>query len=440
MTIARDIQPPAEASELLKLRYDARAWLWKNSGMSRVRACGRVAVNGGGSVGLLRFPDGNVVGSGLQHCMSVWACPVCSARLLQLRASRLSGIIDAWRDRGGAVAMVTLTMSHDRGDTLKELWDDVQDAWTACIATPAWRRAQDEFGVVIEDGGKKRIPVVRAVETTWGPSTGWHVHIHALLFLPDAERAATALGNIWLGDETTKRRTVGMLERWQRQAAKRGRHAVAEGQDAHVVVADTQSTVADYLAKSVLDGDISKELARGDMKVAAGQRFTPFQLLALVAGGKHPEKAGLVRRLWREWEDASRGRRQMALSRGLADYLAVAGLTGDDETDGVLTDIAADAFSLNVPALESDKQHNWRPAGPPELIGLVRADTWRDVVAEYRLDAAFGPACERKTLDLLFMGQGIEIAAGPGNLIHALRDTFARRGVVLSERYVTVKA
>lgn len=437
MTIAKPVEPSFDAKDVLKLRYDARFWLWSHSAFPRVRNCGRVAVNSSSLVPVLRYPDGHVVARGLQHCFSVWACPVCSARLLQLRSQRLANIVEAWRRRGGAVGMVTLTMSHNRNDNLKDLWDDVQAAWSGCIATPAWRRAQDAWGIVIDDGGKKRIPIVKVVETTWGPTSGWHVHIHALLFLPEASKADAALSEIWFGDET-RPRSVGLLERWKRQAAKRGHTALGVGQDAHVVRNDTENMVADYLAKAVLDGDVSKELARGDMKVALGQRFTPFQLLSLAAQGEHPEKEKLIAALWGEWETASKGRRQMSISRSLADYLGCADLTGDDDEDGALTDEAAESFTLNAPSGLADKQQYWRVAGPPELVGFVNGATWRDVVAPMRLDSALSRACESRTLDYLFLGAGVTIAHDVPGLLLSVRDAVPSVGAFLSSRYVNV--
>lgn len=451
MTIASPVVP---ASELYQLRYQSRAWLWSRSKLGRVRNCGRVAV--GTTVPLLRYPDGHTVGSSLQHCGSVWACPVCSAQILELRARRLAAIVDEWRARGGQLAMVTLTLSHDRSDSLADLWNDLQDSWTAILATPAWRAAQDRYGVVLDEGttvaldsgafvdfldrsiaesdkpdhverlqglkeslkgatyskprGKKRIPMCRAIEAVWGPEYGWHVHVHALLFLPGGFDAGSMLGDIWMGDETSRRK--GMLERWQFQVEKRGRVAHPLGQEAHIVKPSESGTdtVAKYLAKAVMDGDISKEIIRGDMKLAYGERFTPWQLLALVAGGDHPEKEKLVSALWAEWETVSRGRRQMILSQGFADWLGLESIAEDDSQAMADVDGAAGGWS---PALAQGSDIHtglsdgdtlcqyWRPAGPPEVVASFDAATWKHVVCGQSLETLMSRACDDRCLDLL---------------------------------------
>lgn len=388
--------PALDAADLRTLRYDSRRWLWSRAKTMRVRSCGRAAV--GQSVQVLRHADGTVVGAGLQHCSSVWACPVCSARILQVRSERLTSILDAWRGRGGEVAMITLTMSHDRSDGLGELWESVQDAWSAVMSGPAWRAAQDRFGVVLDPGrtlagpdfeamralrravdetddgtvkserleraivelgevewermpGRRRIPLVRVVEVTWGPSHGWHVHVHALLLVRGGGDTETMLADLWLGDETTGRR--GILGRWQHQAERRGRVADVLGQDAHVVRGSSAEAVGSYLAKAVLDGDISKELTRGDLKLAHGQHFTPWQILGVLASGSHPEKEAIFAALWAEWEVAARGRRQMVVSRGLAEWLGVSTISGDDDDDFAAGDAAA---------------VGWTPTGTPDRL------------------------------------------------------------------------
>jgi hypothetical protein len=300
----------------------------------------------GQSVPILRYPGAeHGTPTGLASCGSVWACPVCSARILAARARRLSDVIAGWTARGHRVAMVTLTQSHRRSDSLRDCWDDVQRSlsWTLGGAWGHWCR---DHGVMMQGpkGVRPRVPVVRAIEVLWSPEHGWHVHVHALVFLRD-------------GDEALWRDMWQLLRaRWVEASKRRGRVASALGQECHLVDDGTRAgtLVGEYLAKAVLSGDVAAEVARGDLKSYGGRRWTPWELLELVSSGQHPEKEAQVQALWREWEQVSRGRRQMIISTGLAEYVGA----------GTVPESDADAL-----AQTDERDDAWGPADNLSLIG-----------------------------------------------------------------------
>ena len=97
-------------------RYALRTLLWDVSALHRLRGCGRgrrAAVVG------VRYSPGIGAGfSGLVTCGSVWACPVCSAKILARRSLELGAGLLAWEAAGGRLVMGTLTMRHHRGHRL----------------------------------------------------------------------------------------------------------------------------------------------------------------------------------------------------------------------------------------------------------------------------------------------------------------------------------
>lgn len=225
-----------------RFRYELRSrLLWRESTLDRVRACGRVSRSEGGAVGA-RCEAGQVGFSGLTHCGSVWACPVCAARVARERAMELSEVLSWAVCEGHTVAMVTLTLRHQKGDRLRTTWDAMSAAWSDVTSgrfwageseaeyverlaahgnkIRDWQNAEmrayeaDLCAAAVRDEGLRQAygdeaeawrlglrrprPVttrhvgaverygilgfVRAVEVTNGEN-GWHPHIHALLVL-----------------------------------------------------------------------------------------------------------------------------------------------------------------------------------------------------------------------------------------------------------------
>ena len=82
--------------------------------LDRLRACGHTAVDGSGV--MVRMTPGSSGSScragfaGLATCGSVWACPVCAAKVAAERAGELGAVLTAAGEAGHQVAMVTLTV------------------------------------------------------------------------------------------------------------------------------------------------------------------------------------------------------------------------------------------------------------------------------------------------------------------------------------------
>ncbi len=328
-------------------RYAARHTLWDESTLPRLRECGAVGVLPGGSVALKAsgtVADGSRRGGfgGLSTCGSTWACPVCSAKIATHRAVELGAAVQSWQDQGGRVAMVTLTQRHDAGQALADLWDALGYAWGKVTSGRRWIAEQAEYGL---DGW------VRVVEATHG-ANGWHVHVHALLFLDS-------------GDQAPDVRHLGaqLFTRWAKALVRKGMRAPLAGSgglDVRLVSAGDAGVLGDYFTKSTYRVDAAGagfEVAAGTMKRARMGNRTPFAILAdVVTLGLADDLA-----LWHEWEKGSHGRRQLTWSRGMrAKLLDVAELTDQE-----------------VAELDQGGA----------VVALVTADGWRRLCA-LRLDGA----------------------------------------------------
>jgi hypothetical protein len=254
------------------------------------------------SAGVARF-------GGLETCGSVWACPVCSAQILAQRGNDLTTALERWHAQGGAVAMVTLTMRHSRRHSLAECWDALSDGWAAASGSSRGARAAKQAAGV--EGW------VRRVEVTWGADNGWHVHIHALLFLTNPG-AVTALGD-------------AMFDGWSARLARVGMTPIRDsgGLDCRVLsMEQARAEVAGYVTK----GGYAEQIKRAAMeltgsgKLGRGQNLTQWGLLdAARAGDRH------ALALWVEWERTSHGRRALTWSRNIRAKLGLGAELDDDD-------------------------------------------------------------------------------------------------------------
>ncbi len=305
-------------------RYRARVALWQMSELRSVRGCGRYGLRDGDVTARVSEGDGvRLAGfGGVQTCGSVWSCPVCSAKIAAVRQVEVDQAVRAWEGAGGGLGFVTVTMRHSAKDKLSTLWDALAVAWNAATSGEAWADEQGGLGVPMSrevKSGKSRgevresvrVPIIRTVEVTHGKS-GWHVHVHALLFL---RRPVT--------DATVDQLADGLFDRWRRSLIRQGLRAPIRdkgGLDARAATA-AAGGFGDYFTKATY-GNLARELVRGDMKQGKGQSRTPFELLAAVVGEADYVEGDRAR--WREWELGSKGRRQLTWSPGLRELVAVA--------------------------------------------------------------------------------------------------------------------
>lgn len=291
-------------------RHELRYALRDVTRVGRLRQCGYTGVRSDGTgPGLRVTADGGTVTaglSGLSTCGSVWACPVCSARIATVRASDLADVMRHGFRRGCDAAMVTLTMRHHEGQSLKELWDAVTSAWHAVTSGKLWMADKAEYALR---------GWVRVVEVTRGEN-GWHVHVHALMIFdrPVPLSRLTVLAN-------------RMWRRWNAALQRRGLDSLP-GVGADVKKASLRAGAKGGLHEYFVK--LSHEIAGGQAKLGRGKGRTPFQILAdAVGGGEAGDLAA-----WWEWESVSRGRRQIAWSKGLREWAGLGAEQTDDEIAG----------------------------------------------------------------------------------------------------------
>lgn len=310
-----------------RARWLARAALWQASTLKPVRCCGRhaAAVVDEDGVPVQRaavevrrheVEGGAVAGyGGLYACGSVWACPRCASVVAWERSAEVAAAVEATQEAGGSVHFLTLTLRHTASDELAELFDALTSGWRAVTGTYAWTGDARHFG------DRERFQVagtVRVVEATvsrpGAGGTGWHVHVHCLLFCaapdlgvglrPDVEDVlarltgyAAPVDRAWLGRVALASR---VWERWARGVrAAGGRAPGYAAVDLRTVHDGGAAFIGGYLEKATYD--VAAEVAAGDQtKGGRRDRLTPFGLLHELLTDQDSPRFGL--RTPREWQ------------------------------------------------------------------------------------------------------------------------------------------
>ncbi|RZT87105.1 hypothetical protein EV383_4012 [Pseudonocardia sediminis] len=298
----------ARRRERRDVAYQLRSRLWELSTLTRVRHCGRYTHAGVGAPGLRLSGDGasrRAGLSGLQSCGSTWSCPVCARKIAGERAEDLRQVVKAAAEHNGAAAMITMTLRHNRSHSLRACWDALSYAWSKVTSGKHYVAEQGQFGIV---------GWARCVEVTYGETSGWHVHLHALVILdsPTSPEMLDELAGRW-------------WTRWERALNRKAFTAVADRGGLDVRPVQMHEGSADEIARYF--NKIAAEVVGQSTKEGRCGNRTLFQVLR---DGLQTGNADDLER-WFDYEQVSRGRKQFTWSRGLRDWAGIGAHRSDEE-------------------------------------------------------------------------------------------------------------
>lgn len=314
-SVARFILPDSRTAKCLRLRqaHKADIEVWKS-----------------------RTVKGAAVYGGLQTCGSVWACPVCAAKVSERRRAELLHAIQVHRDQGGDVLLLTLTNPHRLGDSLAEAVERQSYAMSRFNST----RQALKLWASIECVG-----TVRAWEVTHGVN-GWHPHFHLLLFVSaglDLAELRERFYALWAN--SCRLAGLPVPEYAVPYRLPGGGLGIFWGVD----VQDGKQA-ANYASKWGLESEMTKGHIK-KARVVKGR--TPFDLLRAKLYDDDRQAAVL----FKEFAECFKGRRQLVWSKGLKSRFAI-----DDLDDGELAAQVDDSAAL---------------------LGTISLDQWRVIL---RLD------------------------------------------------------
>lgn len=313
---ARNILPTSRTAKCLRIRaFNSEVQVWKH------------------------HEHGTAAYAGLQTCGSVWACPVCAAKIAERRRVELQTALALHRagvgiagGGAGTAFLLTLTTPHQKTDKLSELLAMQTKATLRFWADRSVKAILKEMGCIGH---------VRALEVTHGrrspQNNGWHPHYHNLLFCGSGVDLAR------FDDAQRKDWAVRLYLRW---AACCVRSGLGEPSFAHGLKLDNGTEAANYAAKWGLEDEMTKGHTK---KATHGE--TPFDFLrAFLADGSDKQAAAL----FKEFAETFKGKRQLSWSKGLKSRFAV------EEV--------------------SDEELSTRVEEEAVLLGQINVDQWRDVL------------------------------------------------------------
>ncbi len=203
----------------------------------------------------------------LMVCGSVWACPVCAARITEFRAGEVRSALAALTGRGGSAGFATFTVSHTHEDALETVLGGFLAAFRAMTSWRGYKSLRVAYGV---------LGYVRVLEVTYGRN-GWHVHVHVLYCFDQIH-----------SQETLSEFEDKLYPLWLVAARKQG---LTMSRQYGLQVKLAYGTVEEYLSKFGHGPrwDIAREMTRGHVKrgrsLAGLKHLTPWELLALAQMG-----------------------------------------------------------------------------------------------------------------------------------------------------------
>ena len=284
-----------------------------------------------GVIELVKTDKGAVMPANTEFCGAVWRCPVCGGIIRRARGREIAEGLERWIAAGHGAVFITVTVRHQLGDPLAQLIDLMGDAWRRTVRGEPWKRIKQRTGW---------IGYTRTLEITYGhDANGWHPHYHFLAYLdkPANEQVAAYLQS-------------QITERFSKFLAKAGAVAhlpdAVHGVDVRPVAANGAiGSLGKYVSK------MASEMSAGDIKHGRlPAHLSPFQLLDITS------KPWAVA-AWREYVEATKGKRSIYYSRGMRDLLGL----GDEKDDDAIID-----EETQVEA---------------EAVGAVSSDVWADVEA-----------------------------------------------------------
>lgn len=280
--------------------------------------------------------------NGLLVCGSVWTCPVCAAKISEKRRKELKQVFDAHKATGGSISMLTITFSHRKHNRLADILDKFSKANTKFMTGRAFHQIREEMGII----GR-----VRALEVTYGEN-GFHPHAHIALFHTEK-----------LDEDELEVMRKRMFVLWEKACTKFGLSVKEE----YGLDLQTAENADSYFTKQS-NWSLDQELTKFHIKKAKNDAMSPFDFLrTYLETGE-----GKYLRLFREYAECFKGKRQLQWSPGLKKLYAIEERT-DEELAQEKTETA-------------------------DLLGMLDYEFWKEILAQNN-SAYFLDLCEQYSFD-----------------------------------------
>lgn len=234
--------------------------------------------------------------SGLMVCGSVWACPLCAAKIAERRKYEVQTAFKRHQEFGGKIAMLTLTFSHKLRDDLGILLHLFKLASKKFFESRTFRNIRSEMDII----GR-----IRAFEVTYGVN-GYHPHVHIALFY---------LTEVLLDDVEFILRS-----KWMRVCEKVGLYTSIS----HGAYLQSGEEAAQYFSKHGT-WSLEQELTKSHIKKAKRDSMTPFDFLRAYIKSEDDKYLFLFSNYFKHFK----GKRQLQWSPGLKELYDIANISDE---------------------------------------------------------------------------------------------------------------
>ncbi|MBY3504020.1 hypothetical protein [Rhizobium laguerreae] len=249
--------------------------------------------------------------SGVYRCKSAWLCPACAPAKALERAEKVHEAADATFRRGGMAALVVLTASHSKDQSLEHVRTLVHTASSKARKTRAWCKAVDIFGI---------LGVICGQEVTYSLENGWHYHQHLSVLVdgPKGDEMAAANGDVEKLRQFVSARAQAAGNFLAGAYKEKIRGAGGKISDKHgckVRVAHDAEDASSYTAKGSMAWEVSGACKD---KTKAETSLTPWDIARAASDG---DKFMFAR--WKEYEAVMPGTRSCVRSAALCEKLGI---------------------------------------------------------------------------------------------------------------------
>lgn len=267
---------------------------------NRMRVCLRYKRKDSDNVQIVLNDDNKASFKGLMVCSNLWACPICSKRIMTERGFMLERAFNNASVHGCESYLMTLTLKHTRYDRLETLLDTLSKAYRYMFSGKVGQALKHELGYVGS---------IRAIEIRVSFTNGFHPHYH-IGFITDKP----------IEIEQIKAK---LAIRWKQALNHfKGDCDLEIGLDFR----HSKKGLFDYLTKA---SSLNHELTNSEKKKSS-YSYTPLELLDLAYNGDNEAKS-----LWIEYTHAIKGTRFLVFSKGLKETLNI---TDESESESPVTD------------------------------------------------------------------------------------------------------
>lgn len=303
---------------------------------------------------------------GVQTCGSWSSCPVCSARIAEVRRQELRAL-EEWAGsprRGVRMVLMTLTARHRRR-SLRVMTERLTRARDLMQGRKAYQRLRQLH----------LVGSVTVREVTHGDRNGWHPHYHILLLVKaDSDRDALSLVEpfrvVWL----SCLRKAGLTGTSERAFDVRSGDAVSAYLSKHGRDESDKAAAASARAGWGMAEEMTQSRAKRGRGTPDAPSRSPMQILRDAAAGD--DAAG---RLWQEYCRVMFRKPQMIWSDGLKARIGLGEVDDEDAAEGEEYSDDADENLHQFDLPEWKRWRRWRGLilsaarrGPEAVAELLR--------------------------------------------------------------------